>query len=277
MNQRPLWIVGSIIVVTMVVTIYNTNVTPQDTRPCEELSTGQERERVIKSISTRGMVCSDLRRIGGLTKKPSRAASSFGPDGMWYVCFDEQVQLNPGSCVVYSFGIGNDFSFDEKMATYGCNVFSFDPTMDKEDHRHSPGVMFYNLGLSDVDQERPRHPRPWHKFDKMKWKTRTFKTIMLELGHFKREIDILKMDIESDEWKSLRQMLTDGTLKSHVRQLNVEYHISSTTEALRQSYDIIKWLEKEGFKIFHSRKNPQCRKCWELSYVNSNLVNIPLN
>jgi len=71
------------------------------------------------------------------------------------------------------------------MAEYGCNVFSFDPTMDKEDYRHSPGVMFYNLGLSDVDQERPRHPRPWHKFDKMKWKTRTFKTIMLELGHFK--------------------------------------------------------------------------------------------
>ena len=74
-----------------------------------------------------------------------------------------------------SYRIGNDFSFDEKMAEYGCNVFSFDPTMDKEDHRHSPGVMFYNLGLSDVDQERPRHPRPWYKFDKMKWKTRTFK------------------------------------------------------------------------------------------------------
>ena len=107
MNQRPLWIVGSIIVVTMVVTIYNTNVTPLylDTRPCEELFTGQERERVIKSISTPGTVCSDLRRVGGLTKKPSRAAGSFGPDGMWYVCFDEQVQLNPGSCVVYSFGL----------------------------------------------------------------------------------------------------------------------------------------------------------------------------
>ena len=105
MNQRPLWIVGSIIVVTMVVTIYNTNVTPVDTRPSEESSTGQERERVIKSISTRGTVCSDLRRIGGLTKKPSRAAGSFGPDGMWYVCFDEQVQLNPRSCVVYSFGL----------------------------------------------------------------------------------------------------------------------------------------------------------------------------
>ena len=105
MNQRPLWIVCSIIVVTMVVTIYNTNVTPLDTRPCEESSTGKERERVIKSISTRGTVCSNLRRIGGLTKKPSRAAGSFGPDGMWYVCFDEQVQLNPRSCVVYSFGL----------------------------------------------------------------------------------------------------------------------------------------------------------------------------
>ena len=93
-----------------------------------------------------------------------------------------------------------------------------------------------------------------------------------------REIDILKIDIESDEWKCLRHMLADGTLKSHVRQLNVEYHvIMGTPEALRQHYSIAKWLERQGFRIFHSRRNPYCPECWEMSYINSNLVNLPLN
>lgn len=86
------------------------------------------------------------------------------------------------------------------------------------------------------------------------------------------------MDIESDEWKCLRHMLADGTLKHYVRQLNVEYHvIVRTPEALRRYYSIAKWLERQGFKIFHSRRNPYCPECWEMSYINSNLVNLPLN
>jgi len=71
-------------------------------------------------------------------------------------------------------------------------------------------------------------------------------------------------------------MLAEGTLKSHVRQLNVEYHVTKTPEALRQYYSIAKWLERQGFRSFHSRKNPYCKKCWEMSYINSNLVNLSL-
>ena len=33
------------------------------------------------------------------------------------------------------------------------------------------------------------------------------------------------MDIESDEWKCLRHMLAEGTLRKYVRQLDVEYHV----------------------------------------------------
>lgn len=86
------------------------------------------------------------------------------------------------------------------------------------------------------------------------------------------------MDIESDEWKCLRHMLAEGTLRKFVRQLDVEYHvIINTPEALRQYYSIAKWLERQGFRIFHSRRNPYCPECWEMSYINSNLVNLPLN
>ena len=57
------------------------------------------------------------------------------------------------------------------MANHGCNVFAFDPTMGREDHNHSARVMFYNLGLSDVDQEGTENVS--NKLDKRTW---TFKT-----------------------------------------------------------------------------------------------------
>jgi len=164
------------------------------------------------------------------------------------------------------------------MAEYGCTVSAFDPSMGKEDHNHSTGVTFYNLGLSDVNQEGAKNPLSADVLDKSTWKTRTLAAIIQELGHAQREIDILKIDIESDEWKCLRHMLAEGTLRKYVRQLDVEYHvIIHTPESLRRYYSIAKWLERQGFRIFHSRRNPYCQECWEMSYINSNLVNLTLN
>ena len=63
-----------------------------------------ELKRLFRALSTQGAVCIDLRRIGGSPRGPHGALRPFGPDGMWYVCFDEEVGLEPGSCLVYSFG-----------------------------------------------------------------------------------------------------------------------------------------------------------------------------
>ncbi|CAG5129790.1 unnamed protein product, partial [Candidula unifasciata] len=46
--------------------------------------------------------------------------------GNYYICFDKPLGPKP-PCLVYSFGIDNDFSFDDAMAEAGCEVFSFDP------------------------------------------------------------------------------------------------------------------------------------------------------
>ena len=69
------------------------------------------------------------------------------------------------------------------MAEYGCTVSAFDPSMGKEDHNHSAGVMFYSLGLSDVNQEGAKNPPSADPLDKSTWKTRTLATIIQELGH----------------------------------------------------------------------------------------------
>lgn len=69
------------------------------------------------------------------------------------------------------------------MAEYGCTVSAFDPSMGKEDHDHSTGVMFYNLGLSDVNQEGAKNPLSADTLDKSTWKTRTLAAIIQDLGH----------------------------------------------------------------------------------------------
>lgn len=69
------------------------------------------------------------------------------------------------------------------MAEYGCTVSAFDPSMGKEDHNHSTGVTFYNLGLSDVNQEGAKNPLSADVLDKSTWKTRTLAAIIQELGH----------------------------------------------------------------------------------------------
>ena len=56
--------------------------------------------------------CAHERPVGG-SPKWSRADGSH--DGEWTVCFDQGVLTKPG-CVVYSFGVGGDWSFDEAMA-----------------------------------------------------------------------------------------------------------------------------------------------------------------
>lgn len=76
--------------------------------------------------------------------------------------------------------INNEWSFDDSIANYGCQVFSFDPSMQQKDHFHSPYVQFFRLGLAHVDSEgKPR------EFGKLAWKTRTLKSIINNLRHEK--------------------------------------------------------------------------------------------
>ena len=95
----------------------------------------------------------------------------------------KNINLLKCSSIVTSNRTGDDFSFDEKMADYGCKVFAFDPSMGKEDYNHSAGVMFYNLGLSNVNQEGAKNPLSSDPLDKSTWKTRTLAAIIQERGH----------------------------------------------------------------------------------------------
>ncbi|EFX64157.1 hypothetical protein DAPPUDRAFT_266929 [Daphnia pulex] len=46
-------------------------------------------------------------------------------------------------------------SFDESMEKYGCQVYSFDPSMGAKDHNRTEKIHFYNIGLSGVNGSHP--------------------------------------------------------------------------------------------------------------------------
>ncbi len=54
-------------------------------------------------------------------------------DGHKYVCLDKlYVDVKNKNCLIYSFGIANDWTFEAAMADLGCTVHAFDPTVDGE-------------------------------------------------------------------------------------------------------------------------------------------------
>lgn len=172
-----------------------------------------------------------------------------GLDGQKAICI-EPVQLAPpaGKCLVYSFGINNDWTFDEAMATYGCQVYSFDPSMKEGDHDHTANIHFYQLGLSNRDA-----------VDDNGWRLRTLASIydMLKGKHGDVFIDYLKMDIEGAEWAIIPQIIESGMMDK-VRQLAFEIHLSTddSLTAMRNRVRTVRSIEEKGMIRFDSKLNP---------------------
>lgn len=108
---------------------------------------------------------------------------------------------------VYSFGIGNDVSWDLDMAALGCNVFQYDHTIANLPTHH-PNFHYFHHGIAQQ-----------HEFNGL---MRTLPDLIEQNGHLHRNDLILKMDIEGTEWDVLRT-LPARTLEQF-SQIVVELH-----------------------------------------------------
>ena len=185
------------------------------------------------------------------------------PDGQKSVCLDQNVGPVFGNCLVYSFGIGNMWSFDESMDDFGCEVYSFDPSMAIDDHDTSRRIYFYKWGLDGEDRIHPTE----------KWPMKTAPSIYEKLSelHGHRIIDVLKMDVEFAEWDAIPQMMKSRFLADKVKQLAVEIHFrpDDSLETYRHRIAILQDLESDclssdgrigRFVRFTSRLNPWLRR-----------------
>ena len=211
-------------------------------------------EEYAKYITKHQILCKQMLRLGNIV------------DGGWDICHD--AQFRPKSqCTVYSIGISWDFSFDEDMErTYGCDVFSFDPSMNTDDFQRSEHIKFYNVGLGDKVTE--------IEVKGSKWKIKNLKTIMAELGHTNKRIDVLKIDIEGHERQSLPEIIESGALKNVV-QLCMETHSYFDLGAMRKLHEL-------GFRVFWAHQNPWAPMYtndetlsygMEVYFVNTNFIN----
>jgi FkbM family methyltransferase len=198
-----------------------------------------------------------VKNIAITTNMPTeRLGSEYGG---WNLCING---LSPNT-IVYSFGIGEDISFDLALIKkYGCRVFAFDPTPRSIQwlQRQTLPTQFkcFNLGISDYDGEAKFFPpentnfvshtlleRPKTQDKFINVQVRRLSTILQELEH--EWIDILKMDIEGAEYRVIKDMLSTDIRPN---QILVEFHHFFKNVSLLKTMTATIRLWLHGYRLF---------------------------
>ncbi|XP_045609433.1 uncharacterized protein [Procambarus clarkii] len=192
-------------------------------------------------------------------------------DGNKYICFDPDVSPVPGDCLVYSFGVGGEMSWDAAMRHLNCSVFAFDMTLvGWGNNMVFEGLHFLDLGLGSFNSDdtinmtaADGNGKNWTS---RKAHFRSLESIRDILGHKNRPIDVLKMDIEFMEWRVLADLLSHPDkfrALQDVRQIALEIHLdglrnSTGTERVveaRKVEAVLEGLHTRGFHLAHTQLN----------------------
>lgn len=212
-----------------------------------------------------------VRRLKALTRavlgkellaKPDIVCTNerFGSDfGGWDV-----VTTNiDNNSVIYSFGVGEDASFDaDLIEKFDVTIHAFDPTPKSIEYVKKQGFsdrfVMHEYGIAAFDGNAYFYPPPSAKYfsytllDRPKMKAhailvpvKRLSTILGELGH--DHIDVLKMDIEGAEYDVINDMS-----KSDIRpqQILVEFHHRFGDIGIPKTKQAIKKLRSMGYRIF---------------------------
>lgn len=180
--------------------------------------------------------------------------------GGFYLC----PEILDENSIVYSFGIGEDISFDNAVNNnIGCHVFGFDPTPKSikwiKTQRIHEKFHFYEFGISNksgfVDFFLPNNPnhisgstitqKNVDVMKKISVEMKTINDIMYELGH--NHIDVLKMDIEGSEYAVIDNILDS---KISITQILIEFHDRFFEKGNLKSKEAIEKLKLNGYEIF---------------------------
>jgi len=184
----------------------------------------------------------------------------FGSEyGGWEVATDS---LTPQT-VVYSFGVGEDASFDTALIEhYHLTIHAFDPTPKSISWVRKQGFprnfVLHEYGLAAFDGTVSFNPpvnpdhvshtlldRPSTQEKSIKVPVKRLKTIMSELGH--QHIDILKMDIEGAEYDVIRDIYDSGIRPA---QILVEFHHRFPGVGVGMTKQAISRIRSMGYGLF---------------------------
>lgn len=181
--------------------------------------------------------------------------------GSYYGCKCICQDIVTAGSIVYSFGVGQDVSFDlEMIQRFGASVFAFDPTSKSVQWLRSQSLpkefAFHEYGLADFDGtasfNKPRneaHVSYTIAADgggQEEFAVLRFPTILKKLGHDR--VDILKMDIEGAEYKAIPDILASG---AQIKQMLIEFHHGCPGYSMEDTAKAVGQLMQSGFRIFY--------------------------
>ncbi len=183
--------------------------------------------------------------------------------------------------IVYSFGIGEDISFDLSLyQAHKCQVFCFDPTpksiawMSKQELPQT--FSFYDYGISSKDekvdfylpknQDHVSGSLIQHKNinaeNKVEVQMRTLQSVVAELGH--TYIDVLKMDVEGVEYDVVEDVLNAEVT---IGQILIEFHDRFFEDGLHKSREVVQKLNAKGYQVFAVSDSLE-----EVSFIHQSLL-----
>lgn len=184
---------------------------------------------------------------------------------------------------IYSFGIGEDISFDiDLINDYKCEVFGFDPTPKSAlwVSSNNPNKLFnfYQYGIGSASGNLkfylPKNENHIsgsfinHKNvsenESVLVNLKTLNDIITELNHSR--IDILKMDIEGAEYEVLDNILESGI---DISQILIEFHDRFFNDGREKTINAIAKLQKHGYLIFGVSDSLE-----EVSFIKRSLINL---
>ena len=170
-------------------------------------------------------------------------------DGERYLCMDNfHNDILNDRCLIYSFGIADDYQFEELMGSVGCVVHAYDPTVSLP-ASPAKNVYFKKLGLGhfkgkkeltlNFDANMRSEPVP----------ITTLKDAISQNGDLGKEITYLKVDIEGSEIKAIPEWIQSGVLEN-VRQIGIELHTGKVYFDRKGQTDAAKKLLKFTTELY---------------------------
>lgn len=172
--------------------------------------------------------------------------------------------LHPDA-IVYSFGIGQDTSFDDTIIQkHNCQVFGYDPTPKSIDwiasrtdlspnfHFHpfgldkKTGIAHFNLpkNKSHVSGSIINHQNV-DEHNMVEVQMKSFIDIVSENNH--SYIDVLKMDIEGSEYAVMDSILESSI---EIKQILLEIHERFFDNGIEKTKKLLHSLHKHDYQVF---------------------------
>ena len=192
--------------------------------------------------------CEHLQLMGA----PQRSGNGRRPE--LAVCRDRP--MVPGArrtpCLVYQLGVAADWTLAEQMARNGCRVFVLDHREQAEpEGERSYHVQFRRLGVGRS------------AYSAAGGRVLTLDGLMRELGHQRRQLRLLRADLNGLETDMLLDQLVDPKSRLDRRcvleradQLSLRLYLRSRVERelpfYRQLGSALRQLDRLGFELVHS-------------------------